>query len=286
MKFLVTGVNGQLGYDVKKELLARGYEDLLCPSRDELDITKKEDVKRVILEYCPDVIIHCAAYTAVDKAEEEKDICYNVNVNGTRYLLTYAKEVGAKFIYISTDYVFDGSKDGSYKEDDDTSPINYYGQTKLLGEKLVCEYFNHVIVRISWVFGINGNNFVKTILRLSTSKNELGVVCDQVGSPTYTKDLARLLVDMAISDKTGIYHVTNEGYCSWNEFAKYIFEVNDIDMVVNPVLSKDYKTVAKRPLNSKMDKSKLVRDGFVSLPDWKDAVLRYSEELKKEGKIL
>ena len=283
MKFLVTGVNGQLGYDVKIELEKRGYNDVLCPNRSELDITDEDSVSKIVLEYRPNVIIHCAAYTAVDKAEDDKESCYDVNVNGTSYLVKYAKEVGSKFIYISTDYVFDGTKNGVYEINDSIKPINYYGETKWLGEKIVSDYSNHVIVRISWVFGMNGNNFIKTMLRLALTKKELGVVSDQVGSPTYTKDLSKLLVDMAISDKTGVYHATNEGYCSWNEFAKYIFEVNDIDMVVNEVLTKDYKTVAKRPLNSRLDKSRLVSDGFDKLPDWKDAVRRYCEELKKEG---
>lgn len=283
MKFLVTGGSGQLGYDVKRELERRGYTDICSPNHIEMDITDEKSVSDFVLEYHPDVVIHCAAYTAVDKAEEEKELCYDINVNGTSYLVKYANIVGAKFIYISTDYVFDGTKDGIYEVDDIVSPINYYGETKWLGEQKVREYANHLIVRISWVFGINGKNFVKTMLRLAETKNELGVVCDQIGSPTYTEDLSKLLVDMALSDKTGTYHATNSGYCSWNEFAKYIFEANDIDIVVNEVLTKDYKTVAKRPLNSKLDKSKLVSDGFYELPDWKDAVRRYSKVLKKEG---
>lgn len=283
MKFLITGVNGQLGYDVKRELVDRGYIDICAPTREELDITNMDDVSRYVLEHKPNVIIHCAAYTAVDRAEEDKENCYNVNVNGTKYLVEATSMIGAKFIYISTDYVFDGTKQEIYNVDDLTCPINYYGETKLLGEKIVAEYFNHIIVRISWVFGINGSNFVKTMLRLAETKKELGVVSDQIGSPTYTEDLSKLLVDMALSEKRGIYHATNEGFCSWNEFAKYIFEVNGIEMIVNPVLTKDYKTVAKRPLNSRLDKSKLVEDGFEKLPDWKDAVKRYSKVLKKEG---
>ena len=282
MKFLITGVNGQLGYDVKRELISRGYTEILAPTREKLDITAEKDVYNLVIGYKPDVIIHCAAYTAVDKAEDDKETCYNVNVNGTKYLVECAKDLGAKFIYISTDYVFDGTKDGIYEVNDLTCPVNYYGETKLLGERIVSEYFNHIIVRISWVFGINGNNFVKTMLRLAETKNELSVVSDQIGSPTYTEDLSKLLVDMSLSDKCGIYHATNEGYCSWNEFAKYIFEVNGIEMIVNDILTKDYKTTAKRPLNSRLDKSKLVEDGFDSLPSWKDAVKRYSKVLKRE----
>lgn len=284
MKFLITGVNGQLGYDVKRELESRGYTDICAPNLEDMDITDEEIVSKVVLNYNPDVIVHCAAYTAVDKAEEDKGLCYDVNVNGTKYLVKYANEVGAKFIYISTDYVFDGTKDGIYKVDDKSCPVNYYGETKWLGEQAVREIDNHVIVRISWVFGVNGKNFIRTMLKLAETKTELGVVSDQVGSPTYTEDLSKLLVDMALSDRIGTYHATNEGYCSWNEFAKYIFEVNDIECQVNEVLTKDYKTAAKRPLNSKMDKSKLENDGFERLPDWKDAVKRYSKVLKKEGK--
>lgn len=283
MKFLITGINGQLGYDVKEVLLKQNYTDICAPDRSKLDITKEDEVKKIILEYQPDVIFHCAAYTAVDKAEEEKDICYDVNVNGTKYITKYAQEIGAKIIYISTDYVFDGTKDGIYEVSDQSNPINYYGETKWLGEEAVRQYNNHIIVRISWVFGINGKNFIRTMLKLSETKKELSVVSDQFGSPTYTEDLSNLLIDMALSDKNGTYHATNEGYCSWNEFAKYIFEVNEIEMIVNPVLTKDYKTTAKRPLNSKLNKDKLTIDGFNKLPSWQDAVKRYSKVLKKEG---
>lgn len=283
MKFFVTGINGQLGFDVVNELKQRGYNDICSPARSELDITNKEKTLEAILSYKPDIIIHCAAYTAVDKAEEERELCYDINVNGTKYLVEGAKKIGAKFIYISTDYVFDGTKDGIYTENDKTCPVNYYGETKLLGEELVKEYNKGIIVRISWVFGINGGNFIKTMLRLAETRDEVSVVSDQVGSPTYTKDLARVLVDMALSDKSGVYHATNMEYCSWYELAKYIFEVNGIDIKVNQVMTKDYKTVARRPLNSKMSKDKLVKDGFKAMPSWKDAVKRYVDELKKEG---
>lgn len=283
MKFLVTGVQGQLGYDVCRELRSRGYDDILAPTSSEMDLTKEDNVRKVINGYNPDVIIHCAAYTAVDKAEENRELCYDVNVNGSKYISMYGKEVGAKIIYISTDYVFDGNKDGIYEVDDKIDPVNYYGETKYLGEEEIRKCENHIITRISWVFGINGNNFIKTMLRLAETKDELSVVSDQIGSPTYTLDLSKVLVDMALSDKVGTYHITNEGYCSWYEFAKYIFEINGIDMKVKPILTKDYKTVAKRPLNSKMNKEKLENDGFDRLPDWKDAVKRYSKVLKKEG---
>lgn len=287
MKFLITGGTGQLGYDLKRELLLRGYDakNIFVPSREEMDITKEEVVKKVMLQLKPDIVFHCAAYTAVDQAEEDREACYAINVMGTKYLTKYASEIRSRIIYISTDYVFDGIKEGIYEVSDAVCPVNYYGETKYLGEEEVKKYFNHLIVRISWVFGIHGKNFVKTMLKLSLSKNEISVITDQVGSPTYTKDLSKLLVDMALSEKTGIYHATNEGYCSWYEFCQYIFEVNGIKMKVNPILTCDYPTKAKRPLNSKLDKEKLVVDGFYKLPDWKDAVLRYCEELRKEGEI-
>lgn len=284
MKFLITGVNGQLGHDVKQELMDRGYFDILAPTREEMDITNKEQVEKIVLDYKPDVIFHCAAYTAVDLAEDEKEKCYDINVNGTKYLTDAASITHAKMIYISTDYVFDGTKDGVYEVDDETHPVNYYGKTKYLGEEIVKKYENHIIVRISWVFGINGKNFVKTMLRLAETKRELSVVSDQIGSPTYTKDLSRLLVDMSLSDIKGTYHATNEGYCSWYDFAKTIFEVNHIDMKVSPILTKDYKTKAKRPLNSRLNKDCLDDADLDRLPDWKDAVERYSKVLKKEEK--
>ena len=283
MKFFITGVNGQLGYDVKRELLERGYTDILAPTRVDLDITNEDAVKEMIREYRPSVIFHCAAYTAVDKAEEEQDKCYQVNVLGTKYLTEAAKEVGAKIIYISTDYVFDGTKEGLYQVEDKVNPVNYYGKTKYLGENFIREYDNHIIVRISWVFGINGKNFIRTMLNLAESHKELNVVCDQIGSPTYTKDLAGLLVNMFLSNVKGLYHVTNEGYCSWYEFAEFIFKESRKKVKVHPILTKDYKTIAKRPLNSKLSKESLDDIGVKRLPEWQDAVKRYICELKKEG---
>ena len=200
MKFLITGINGQLGYDVNRELLSRGYTDILAPTRENMDLVNEEDVKEVICSYEPDIIFHCAAYTAVDRAEEEKEICYDVNVNGSKYISKYASEVGARVIYISTDYVFDGTIDGIYEVDDKINPINYYGETKNLGEEEIKKCSNYLIARISWVFGVNGKNFVKTMLKLAETKTEFGVVADQVGSPTYTSDLSRVLVDMALCD--------------------------------------------------------------------------------------
>lgn len=282
MKFFITGVNGQLGYDVKRELLERGYTDILAPTRVDLDITNEDAVKKMIREYRPSVIFHCAAYTAVDKAEEEQEKCYQVNVLGTKYLTEAAKEVGAKIIYISTDYVFDGTKEGLYQIEDKVNPVNYYGKTKYLGENFIREYDNHIIVRISWVFGINGKNFIRTMLNLAESHKELNVVCDQIGSPTYTKDLAGLLVNMFLSNVKGLYHVTNEGYCSWYEFAEFIFKESRKKVKVHPILTKDYKTIAKRPLNSKLSKESLDDIGMKRLPEWQDAVSRYLKELKEE----
>lgn len=283
MKFFITGVNGQLGYDVKRELLERGYTDILAPTRVDLDITNEDAVKKMISEYRPSVIFHCAAYTAVDKAEEEQEKCYQVNVLGTKYLTEAAKEMDAKIIYISTDYVFDGTKEGLYQIEDKVNPVNYYGKTKYLGENFIREYDNHIIVRISWVFGINGKNFIRTMLNLAESHKELNVVCDQIGSPTYTKDLAGLLVNMFLSNVKGLYHVTNEGYCSWYEFAEFIFKESRKKVKVHPILTKDYKTIAKRPLNSKLSKESLDDIGMKRLPEWQDAVKRYIRELKKEG---
>lgn len=282
MKYLITGASGQLGYDIINELKKRNELDYYAPTSEEMDITNKDIVNEIIMKYNPDVIFHCAAYTAVDKAEENKEICYDVNVNGTKNIVDAAKECGAKVVYISTDYVFDGSKEGIYLPEDKTNPVNYYGYTKLCGEEEVKSLEDYLIVRISWVFGINGNNFIKTMLRLAETKKELSVVSDQIGSPTYTEDLSKLLVDLVHNNKKGIFHATNEGYCSWNEFAKYIFEVTESDVIVNDILTKDYKTLAARPLNSMMSKDKLDEEGIGRLPTWQDATKRFCKLLKKE----
>lgn len=287
MKFLITGYNGQLGYDIVRELISRGYKDYLAVGRNEMDITKKEEVDRVILEYRPDVIFHCAAWTAVDKAEDMEEACYNVNVVGTKNIVDASIEVGAKILYMSTDYVFDGKKEGLYVEDDKVNPMSVYGKTKYLGEEEVRRNPKHYITRISWVFGINGNNFIKTMIKLSSTHDELTVVDDQVGTPTYTVDLSKLLVDMALTDKYGTYHSTNEEYCSWAEFASYIFDSNGIGTKVIPVSTEEYLKItgtkqAYRPRNSKLSKDKLKNSGFDLLPSWKDATDRYCEELVKE----
>lgn len=282
MKVLVTGVNGQLGYELVKELNNKGYTDILAVDKDEMDITNKDMVNKVIKNYHPDVIFHCAAWTAVDKAEDEKEACYNVNVNGTKYISEAAKDIDAKLIYISTDYVFDGTKEGLYEIDDDVNPKSVYGETKYEGEQLVRQnVLKHFIVRISWVFGINGNNFIKTMLKLAETRNELTVVADQFGSPTYTVDLAKLLVEMSETEKYGTYHANNEGYCNWAEFAEYIFKVNDKEVNVKHITSEEYPQKAYRPRNSKLSKQSLDDNGFNRLPSWEDAVERYSKELKK-----
>lgn len=275
MKVLVTGANGQLGYDVIKQLNSVGI-DYLGTDRESLDITNKEQVTRVISDYNPDAIIHCAAFTAVDKAEDEKDLCYSINVLGTKYVAEACKEIDAKMVYISTDYVFDGEGDKPFEVTDKPNPINYYGQTKYEGElevqKLIDKYF---IVRISWVFGSNGNNFVKTMLRLGKERDEISVVADQVGSPTYTYDLADFLLEMIETDKYGIYHATNEGYCSWYEFACEIFKQAGMGVKVNPIKTVDYPTRAKRPKNSRLSKINAIDNFNIKLKTWEDSLRRF-----------
>ncbi len=282
MKYLITGANGQLGYEIAKELQSRGMTDILATDAAEMDITNKAQVDEVIKGYKPDVIFHCAAWTAVDKAEDEQEKCFAVNVSGTENIANVAKEIDAKMFYISTDYVFDGTKDGLYGVNDEVNPKSVYGLTKYQGEEKVRNNEKHFIVRISWVFGINGNNFIKTMLKLSETKNELNVVSDQFGSPTYTVDLAKLLVDMSNTEKYGTYHANNEGFCSWAQFAEYIFKVNGIDMKVNHVTSEEYPQKAYRPRNSRLSKESLTENGFDLLPTWESAVERYSEELAKQ----
>ncbi len=280
MKVLVTGINGQLGYDICKELENRKIE-YLGTTRNELDLCDEQSIKSCITSYKPDVMVHCAAYTAVDKAEDEPELAYKVNAQGTRYIAKACKEIGAKLIYISTDYVFHGDGEQFYEVDDEVNPLGVYGKTKLEGEIAVRELLDrYFIVRISWVFGKNGSNFVKTMLRLSETRDELSVVCDQIGSPTYTKDLAPLLCDMAESDKYGIYHATNDGTCSWAEFASEIFALTGKNIKVNSIPSTQYPTRAKRPLNSRMSKKSLKDAGFKGLPQWKDALLRYLNEIR------
>lgn len=290
MRYLITGVKGQLGFDLVRELNKRGRTNIIALDIDEMDITNKTEVNNMINYYAPDVIFHCAAWTAVDKAEDMEEKVYKVNVEGTRNITDASIKVGAKLFYMSTDYVFDGKKDGLYNEEDKANPMSVYGKTKYLGELEVMRNPKHFITRISWVFGINGNNFIKTMLKLSENHSELNVVDDQIGSPTYTVDLAKLLVDMADSEKYGLYNVNNSGYCSWAEFAEYIFKSNEKDVLVNHVTTEEYLDITKtkqayRPRNSKLSKDKLKNAGFELLPDWKDAVDRYNIELKTKQKI-
>lgn len=281
MKILVTGFAGQLGYDVVKRAEKLGIEATGIDKLD-LDLTDEKAVSAYFDKFSDfDVIVHCAAYTAVDNAEDDIENVEKINVLATQYLVDAAKKIQAKFVYISTDYVFDGEGNMPFTVEDVPSPMSVYGKTKLAGEKIVEQLEAYYIVRISWVFGINGNNFIKTMLKLAETRDELTVVDDQVGSPTYTKDLAVLLVDMMQTTKYGTYLASNEGFCSWYEFAKEIFEQAKIDIRVVPVDSSAFPAKAKRPLNSRMDKSKLVENGFTLLPTWQDAVERYLKELDR-----
>ncbi len=280
MKVLVTGVNGQLGYDVVRELKERGFNDVLGIDINDLDITKEQLVATFITKFNPDVVVHCAAFTAVDLAEDKKEVVYDVNVNGTSYIAKACQKVNAKMMYISTDYVFDGKGEKPFTIDDLTNPINYYGVSKLLGEQEVKKYLDrYFIIRISWVFGINGNNFVKTMLNLGKVREELNVVCDQIGSPTYTYDLSKLISDMIVTNKFGIYHATNEGICSWYEFACEIFKQANVNIKVNPIKTSMYPTKALRPKNSRLSKTSLVDEGFSLLRPWEDALNDYLNRL-------
>lgn len=282
MKVLVTGVKGQLGYDVVKELERRGLE-AVGVDIEEMDITDKESVSDVIGQAGVDAVIHCAAYTAVDAAEDNEEICRKVNAEGTQNIADICKRLDIKMLYISTDYVFGGEGERPWEPDDERDPQSVYGQTKYEGELAVQNTLEkYFIVRIAWVFGINGKNFVKTMLKLAETRDSLTVVNDQFGSPTYTYDLAKLLVDMIQTDKYGVYHATNEGICTWYEFACAIFREAGIPMNVSPVTSAEYAAKAKRPANSRMSKEKLVENGFEKLPTWQDALHRYVEILLSE----
>lgn len=282
MKVLVTGVKGQLGYDVVRELQSRGHE-AIGVDIEEMDITDETAVSRVMEETAPEAVIHCSAFTAVDRAEEEQELCYKVNVEGTENIAKMCQKLGCKMLYLSTDYIFSGEGQRPWEPEDTPSPLNAYGQSKYQGEVALRQYVDkYFIVRISWVFGINGNNFIKTMLRLGKENGAVKVVDDQIGSPTYTFDLAKLLVDMIETEQYGAYHATNEGICSWYEFAKEIFqEANMKEVMVTPVSSEEFPVKAKRPKNSRMSKEKLVQNGFSLLPSWQDAVKRYIKELKK-----
>lgn len=303
MKVLLTGVAGQLGHDVMNELARRGYDGIGSDIAEnyngaqdgsavtkmpyiQLDITDDSKVKSTISKLKPDVVVHCAAWTAVDAAddEENREKVYAINVNGTKSIAESCKIVGAKMVYISTDYVFDGQGTEPWQADcKDYSPLNVYGKTKLEGELAVSNILdNYFIVRIAWVFGVNGNNFIKTMLKIGKKFDTLKVVNDQIGTPTYTYDLSRLLVDMIETEKYGYYHATNEGgYISWYDFACEIFKQAGYTTKVNPVTTEEYGvSKAKRPFNSRLDKSKLAENGFQPLPSWQDALQRYLKEIE------
>ena len=294
MKVFVTGVKGQLGFDVVNELKKRGHK-AIGVDIDEMDITKEEEVQTVIKNIKPDAVIHCAAWTAVDAAEDEenREKVYLVNAVGTSYIAKVCKELDCKMLYLSTDYVFDGEGKTAWLPDcKNYQPLNVYGNSKLEGEKAVSSLLaKFFIVRIAWVFGINGNNFIKTMLRIGKNHDILTVVKDQIGTPTYTYDLARLLVDMIETEKYGYYHATNEGgYISWYTFAIEIFrqasllgheEYDENHLTVKPVTTKEYGiSKAKRPFNSRLDKNKLTENGFTPLPTWQDALKRYLNEIE------
>ncbi|MDD6463940.1 MAG: dTDP-4-dehydrorhamnose reductase [Clostridiaceae bacterium] len=279
MKILVTGYNGQLGYDVVKELNSRSVE---CRGvdREDFDITDRDETVGYICDYAPDAVIHCAAYTAVDRAEDDEENCRKVNADGTENIAVACEKLRAKMLYVSTDYVYGGDGEAPFETDSPTNPKNVYGVTKLEGEKAVMKYIDKFfIVRTSWVFGINGSNFVKTMLRLGDEKESLNVVCDQVGSPTYTPDLARLICDLIVTEKYGIYHVTNENFCSWAEFAAEIMKLGGKKTVINPVPSSEYPTKAERPHNSRLSKKCLDEAGIKRLPTWQDALKRFLKEM-------
>lgn len=281
MKVLVTGIKGQLGHDVMKELEKRGHE-AVGVDIEEMDITDAGQVNRVMQSAAPDAVIHCSAYTAVDRAEDERELCHKVNAEGTKYIAEACARQDCKLLYLSTDYIFSGGGERPWEPDDEAEPLNVYGQTKYEGEQEIIKRLGkYFIVRISWVFGINGNNFIKTMIRLGKERGAVNVVDDQIGSPTYTADLAVLLVDMIESEEYGAYHASNEGICSWYEFAKEIFRAAGMGEVqVTPVSSDKFPAKAKRPSNSRMNKEKLVEKGFNKLPTWQDALRRYLQELQ------
>ena len=284
MRVLVTGYAGQLGWDTVRLLEARG---VACRGVDmqDFDLTDAAAVRAYIRDYCPDAIVHCAAYTNVDRAESEPEICAAVNGMGTMNLARAALSVGAKLVYISTDYVFPGTGDKPFRVDDPYGPLNVYGMSKVQGEDAVRSLMTRFfILRTSWVFGKNGRNFVRTMLRLGREQQEIRVVSDQIGSPTYSRDLARVICDLLPTEKYGIYHVRNEGYLSWYDFAVMIMKKAGLQCQVQPVSTVDFPTPAKRPLNSRLDASALAEAGIKPMPSVANALTRYLEEIRDEIK--
>ncbi len=283
MKVLVTGASGQLGFDVICELRSRGIECIATDTQD-FNLVNEESVSEYIKKISPSAVIHCAAYTAVDNAEDDTQKCRDVNVLGSQNIAKACQNINAKMLYISTDYVFDGSGTNSFEVDSSTGPLNVYGKTKLEGELAVQKYCKkHFILRTSWVFGKNGNNFVKTIMKLSNDRDEIRVVNDQVGSPTYTKDLSALICDMISTEKYGTYHATNEDYCSFSEFAQEIIKLYGADTKVIGISTEEYNAKATRPKNSRLSKKSLDDACFKRLPSWKDALSRFMVEIKEES---
>ena len=283
MKILVTGASGQLGYDVCRELKKRNVEHRGVNSRD-FDLSDPEATYTYVSHYAPDAVIHCAAYTAVDEAEDNRELCRKINVGGTEAIAKYCANRDAKLVYISTDYVFPGTGEKAYEIGDPIGAVNVYGTTKLGGEQAVRRLAaHHFIVRISWVFGIHGKNFVRTMLSLGKKEHALRITGDQFGSPTYTADLAPLLCDMIETEKYGTYHATNEGICTWAEFAAEIFRQASMEVQVTPRAAAERPSKAQRPCNSRMSKASLDKAGFCRLPVWQDALGRYLEELKQEA---
>lgn len=279
MKVFVTGVSGQLGFDVCRVLEARGIDCRGVSSKD-LDITDKAAVERMLRDYAPNAVIHCAAYTAVDKAEDEAERCWLVNAEGSANIAAACAALGCKMVYVSTDYVFSGEGEAPWEVTDAVSPRSVYGKTKLAGELAVQALTEkHFIVRTSWVFGKNGGNFVKTMLRLAETREEVSVVADQIGSPTYTADLAPLLCDMVETERYGIYHAANEGLCSWADFAAAIFRAAGKGTRVRPITTAEYPAKAKRPQNSRLSRRALDEAGFARLPGWEDALARFLKEI-------
>lgn len=281
---LITGGSGQLGYDLIKECQKRNLA-FLAPSSSELNLLNEESVQTYFLNHEFTSIIHSAAYTAVDLAEDEQEKCHRINVDGTRFLFEASKKQNAKFLLVSTDYVFDGTKETPYNINDVINPIGVYARSKAEAEKILDGYPKAYIARISWVFGINGKNFVKTMLRIGIDKEEVSVVSDQYGSPTYTVDAAKTMIDLIQSEKYGIYHITNEGDTHWANFAKAIFSKAGYSTQVKEILTQDYPTKAKRPSNSRLSKQSLIEHGFKQLPTWEDALDRYIVELKSAGEL-
>ena len=275
MKIIVTGSRGQLGSDVTAQLKTEGIE-VIEASLPEIDITDSKAVENLVAESRADGVIHCAAYTNVDLAESEKELCRKINVDGTLNIARSCKNHDIPLLFTSTDYVFSGEGNTPFETDSDKAPCNFYGESKLGGENAVIENCDkYFILRISWIFGENGKNFVKTMLRLAETKSEINVVADQIGSPTYTKDLAVLICQMIKTDKYGVYHATNEGFCSWADFAEKIMEYSVLPVKINRISSDEYKSAAVRPLNSRLSKKSLDKAGFCRLPDWQDALKRF-----------